>query len=405
METFRNIVKTNRNVLILLLLEITVGVLLFIDAQSFANLIFIIVGAFFIIKAVQGTVEYFRTPAEVAVLGQGFATSLVCLAIGCFLVFQSQWLVSLFPALAAVFGVALILMGFSKVQWAVDLLRVKNSKWYFPAIGATLAIVCGAIICSGTFSNDGLLVFSAIAMLAGAVIDIVSIVMAVKGRLAEQAAASNAAAANAPAVSETDPSAIAAAAAVPVAAGVASQADAAAADFDFDEFPPVDDAPATAEPLPVETFDADWHGDGRDAGLDEEPEHGGFFGAAAAAIGSFMSGKRDKEPAGGAPDFLEETAEFTGIPVDGAPHSDVDPTMAYEPVASAGQGFAAEQAPLEGQRAEGYMDDVLEDSEYASLWDDDADIRPVADDETASDGDGSLGPVTFNGQPLDDDSE
>lgn len=382
-------IKQNRNALILVLFEIVIGILLLVDADGFSRLIFIAVGAFFIVKAVQGIVAYFRMPAEEAAQGQGFAMALVSLVGGAFLAFQSAWIVELFPAGGKIFGAVILLTGFSKTQWSVDQLRLKNPRWYFPAIAAGFAILAGVLILSGILADEWLGTFSAIALIIGAILDIVAIVMAFVGK-------KEAAAASAPQPAEAVAGAV-------VAAEVAPALDEGPALADEEALPGSEEQ-AAAE-LPEKESGGFWHWKSpfgsrkandrpEPAEVESEaaPQEAVVANEPAFAEGSGWSdGVLEEDVAGYAPAADEPTADE---PVYRAETTEPEPAWEDyvgeydEPVSAADPA-----GDLYESASAADATDAVEVFDGASeAFDAAHDDGPTPDDD--------LGPVTFNGKPV-----
>ena len=74
------------------------------------------------------------------------------------------------------YGVGLLVVGVAKVQWTVDILRVKVGRWYLPGISALVSLVCAAIILFNPFASTvALWVFIGVALIAEAVVDLLAI--------------------------------------------------------------------------------------------------------------------------------------------------------------------------------------------------------------------------------------
>ena len=64
-----------------------------------------------------------------------------------------------------------------RIQWAVDMLRMKKEQWYLAAIGALISLILSGIILFNPFSNTIFLWrFVAVSLVIGAVIDLIVLV-------------------------------------------------------------------------------------------------------------------------------------------------------------------------------------------------------------------------------------
>ncbi len=51
------------------------------------------------------------------------------------------------------YGVAVLIGGLSKVQLTMDMLREKNSRWWWGAISAVISIICALVMLNNPFSS------------------------------------------------------------------------------------------------------------------------------------------------------------------------------------------------------------------------------------------------------------
>lgn len=115
---------------------------------------------------------------------QTLAKGLAMSAAGLFGIVQYQWFVESFSILAVLYGMIILMMGFSKIQWAVDLLRIKREKWYLAAAGALLSVVSAIIILMNPFqSTKYLWIFVGVSLILEAVADIMALVSCNQGSL------------------------------------------------------------------------------------------------------------------------------------------------------------------------------------------------------------------------------
>lgn len=171
---------------VLCLFEIVVGVLLLINPESFTSGIIIGAGAVMMILGLASIIKYFVKSVEVAASGQFLMKGLVGLLVGLFCALKTEWFVDTFPAMTIIYGVAVLLTGISKIQLTFDMLRRKSKKWYLALISAVIAIVCAIIILNSPFdSTDVLWLFTGIALICEAVLDIVTLILSGKLRKEE----------------------------------------------------------------------------------------------------------------------------------------------------------------------------------------------------------------------------
>lgn len=168
---------------ILCLFELIVGVLLLINPAGFTIGIIMATGVALIVVGVINIFKYFRTDAADAARGRLMTIGLIQIAAGCFCVFDSDWFLATFPVLTMLYGVLILITGFSKVQLTVDLLRQKKGKWYWAAINAVVSILCAITVLRNPFySTSTLWVFTGCSLIAEAVIDVVTWVVGLESR-------------------------------------------------------------------------------------------------------------------------------------------------------------------------------------------------------------------------------
>ena len=169
-----NFLKRNGNVILLCLVEVLIGVLLLVDPIGFTSAIIIAIGAALSVAGLICVIGYFRTDAVEAALKGALVKGLSMLLAGVFCILQPTWFITAFPLLTILYGVAILLAGLGKVQWAVDALRLKTGRWFLPAISAAVSIGCGAVILSDPFGSTIVLwMFTGISLIAAAALDVV----------------------------------------------------------------------------------------------------------------------------------------------------------------------------------------------------------------------------------------
>ncbi len=138
-------------------------------ALSIANFA---LAAILCVIGVRCIVSYLRGSVLEGVMGVQLALGLVTLCIGLLLFFNPLFVASLLPFL---WGVALLVGGFGKVQMSVDLKRIGDSHWWVTLIGALLSFVLGAqAITSPAFIASILTQFVGVSLLVEGVVDLVS---------------------------------------------------------------------------------------------------------------------------------------------------------------------------------------------------------------------------------------
>ena len=178
--------KQNGSAIVIGLVELLIGILLFVDPVGFTSGILMAVGIIFLICGAICLIRYFNTEPVQAALEQNFSKGLVMILLGGFLALRTQQAIALFPLLTHLYGVAILVIGVVKLQQGVDLLRLKARYWFLAGVNALLAILFAAIILNNPFASTiALWQVSAISLIVEAILDIVVLIVTRKERTAE----------------------------------------------------------------------------------------------------------------------------------------------------------------------------------------------------------------------------
>lgn len=164
--------KRNISSMAMSLAEIVTGILLLVNPVSFTSGIIIAFGIVLMLAGVGTIIKYFRTEPEEAAVGLILVKGLLELLGGAFCAFHSRWFLATFPVLTLVYGVVILVAGITKLQWTVDIIRMKRSKWLWMAISAAISILCGiSVIISPFCTTTVLWMFIGITLIVDAVFD------------------------------------------------------------------------------------------------------------------------------------------------------------------------------------------------------------------------------------------
>ena len=170
--------KRNLSSMAMSLTEVIIGILLLVNPIGFTSGIIIAFGIVLMIMGIHKTVKYFRTEPEEAAVGQILVKGLLMLLAGIFCAFNSHWFIATFPVLTLVYGVVILITGITKIQWTIDIIRMKRSKWFWEAISAAISIVCGVVIITSPFSTTAVLwMFIGISLIVEAVFDMIGSIL------------------------------------------------------------------------------------------------------------------------------------------------------------------------------------------------------------------------------------
>ena len=171
-------VKEKGSAIVAGLVELLIGILLFVDPVGFTSSILMIVGCILLICGVFCLIRYFTTDPMQAALERNFSKGLVLILIGGILALRTQQVMALFPLLAQLYGIAILVIGIVKLQQGVDLLRLKARFWFLAGINALLAIAFAVLILSNPFASTvALWRVAAISLIVEAVLDVAVLIM------------------------------------------------------------------------------------------------------------------------------------------------------------------------------------------------------------------------------------
>jgi len=173
--------KQNGNTIIMCIVEVVAGVLLLIKPVGFTVGIIIATGIAFMVDGLLNVIRYFRSKPEEAAVSQLLMRGLIFMLAGAFCTFNPQWFMITFPMIAILYGIVVLIGGLGKVQMAMDMLRLKNAKWWWGAISAVVSIICALVIINNPFSSTvALWWFTGISLIAEAVFDVITLIMKIK---------------------------------------------------------------------------------------------------------------------------------------------------------------------------------------------------------------------------------
>lgn len=171
-----NLLKNNIKEIVFCVIELIIGILLLINPVGFTTGIIMLGGVGVGSAGILCVYKYFRQTPEEAKRGQLCSIGLILIMIGLFCVLRTDWFIATFPILTVIYGIFMLLTAVSKIQLAVDMLRLKNTKWIFAGVNALISIICAVVILSSPFTSTAILwIFAGISLIVEAVLDIVTI--------------------------------------------------------------------------------------------------------------------------------------------------------------------------------------------------------------------------------------
>lgn len=164
---------------VLCVCEVLLGVLLLFDPIGFTTGIIKAGGILLILTGIYALIGYFRTSPEEAQMGQGLVKAVIALLGGLFCLFNSEWFIVTFPLLTIMYGLVILLTGIMRIQWAVDMLRMKRERWYLGAVSAVLSLIFAGLILYNPFTSTAFLwTFVAVSLIVEAVADLIVLIFA-----------------------------------------------------------------------------------------------------------------------------------------------------------------------------------------------------------------------------------
>ena len=134
------------NMLLLAVLEIVIGLFMLISPSGLAIGILIAMGVLLLADGVVRVITYFKEPVAEAKKKHKLFTGLFLLVCGLFFLFNSSYVVGLFPFLAALYGLLALLAVFLKVEMVVTLMREKHFVWYVMTCSALFSLLATLIL-------------------------------------------------------------------------------------------------------------------------------------------------------------------------------------------------------------------------------------------------------------------
>ena len=175
------LLKENIGGITMCIFELLVGILLLINPVNFTSGIIIALGVLLLPIGIIEIMVYFRLEPLEAAKRQSLTKGLVVILAGLFCIFKTNWFIVTFPLLTIMYGVIILLMGVAKIQWAVDMLRMKKQNLFLAAIASVLCMAIAIIILMSPFESTLFFWrFIAISLILEAVLDILALVFARK---------------------------------------------------------------------------------------------------------------------------------------------------------------------------------------------------------------------------------
>lgn len=133
-------IQINIRKAIICLCELAAGVLLWMNPELLTMGIVYVLGGGLVILGIWDTISYFRTEALQAAKEQKLFSGLLKLGVGAACLVKAQWVVSALPALTVLYGIILLIVSAQKIQWSVDMKRMKKKYWHLAAVSGVVSL-------------------------------------------------------------------------------------------------------------------------------------------------------------------------------------------------------------------------------------------------------------------------
>ncbi|MCM1194858.1 MAG: DUF308 domain-containing protein [Firmicutes bacterium] len=173
--------KGNTGKILISIIEIVVGILLFINPIGFTSGIIIACGVVMLLLGLVNVIKYFTTKAEIATEEKTLFSGLLLITVGIFCTCASKWFIDVFSAIPVIYGIVLLLFALKSIQATADMIRLKDKKWYLELIASVLLTVFVILIFVNPFgAGMGIWIFTGIILIVCAIYNIVTLIVMAK---------------------------------------------------------------------------------------------------------------------------------------------------------------------------------------------------------------------------------
>lgn len=153
-----------------------VGILLLYDPNHFVRGVIIIGGIIFVIMGIVDIIQYFITPIDMAMKEKNIMKGFIFIILGIFCIKYSSWLIETVSTISYVYGIIILILELNKIQWAMDLMRLKKQKWFLAILSALISIICAIIAFNQILSSQYIWLFIGTFMIIEAFVDAITLV-------------------------------------------------------------------------------------------------------------------------------------------------------------------------------------------------------------------------------------
>lgn len=175
-------IKNNFSVILLLIAEIIIGIMLLVEPVKFTKALIIVFGIILVIIGIIFLIRYFSdkknnlNPSAAAIV-----LSIISIVIGLVIVIFPEAIMGLFPVIAVIYGIFLIISGIYKFVVYAEIKKTGVPASALYIVSGILSLILGIIIVIHPFTAVGVLwTFTGIALIVGGVVDIISLIAGAK---------------------------------------------------------------------------------------------------------------------------------------------------------------------------------------------------------------------------------
>ena len=175
----KNYKKNAKNIFICLF-ELIIGLLVAINSTGFDKAVIVMAGIGLILAGLLQVIRYYRAEPQAAAHKNYLMKGLLLLSSGCFCAFRTNWFINVLPSFSFLLGVGIFVIGLTKIQKAMDMVRMDQSQWYYDFIGAAVSLACAATVLNGPIATKKILwIFTGIILILVAAADIAMLVTSI----------------------------------------------------------------------------------------------------------------------------------------------------------------------------------------------------------------------------------
>ena len=174
MEKFKRLLPT----ILMIVFELTIGILLLIDGEKFTQVILIIFGVFLLICGLITLIRSLlagRNGGSIPMLQ--LVLSIILIAVGAFFAAASGSVMSVMSAVTLVIGIIIAFNGMLKLAEYVSIRKSGGVSW-FAVVGAILTIILGIVIAFNPFGTTALMwTILGVMLIVSVIFDIISLIL------------------------------------------------------------------------------------------------------------------------------------------------------------------------------------------------------------------------------------